>query len=48
MGLIESLNIELETRMPNFELKDPQGNHHHIDTEIGKKGLLIIFTCCMF
>ena len=45
MVLLESTPIKLNSIMPNFELKDPFNNTHSSQSLMGKKGLLIIFTC---
>jgi len=31
--------------MPDFTLKDPDGNEHRLRDEMGEKGLLVAFTC---
>ncbi len=45
MALLESLNIPLGTKMPDFELKDPYGKLYKSGEMYGDKGLLVIFTC---
>ncbi len=45
MALLESLNIPLGTKMPDFQLEDPYGNLYKSDELYGEKGLLVIFTC---
>ena len=45
MALVESLKIELGTKMPEFNLKDPYGKIFKGDQVYGSKGLLVAFTC---
>jgi peroxiredoxin len=45
MALIESLPLELGTRMPDFSLQDPYGDVHTTMGLLGEKGLLVVFTC---
>jgi len=45
MALLESLDIPLGTKMPDFELKDPFGKLYKSNDLYGEKGLLVIFTC---
>lgn len=45
MALLESINIDLGTKMPTFELKTPTGKTHSLQSCMGDKGLLIAFTC---
>jgi peroxiredoxin len=45
MALLESIQISLGTKMPDFSLKDPEGKEHSSDKLLGEKGLLIFFTC---
>ncbi len=45
MALVESIAIALGTKMPEFELKDPNGKKFRSDQLFGKKGLLVAFTC---
>ncbi len=45
MALVESIKIELETKMPAFELKDPAGKKYQSANLYGPKGLLVAFTC---
>lgn len=45
MALLKSLDIPLGTSMPSFSLKDPYGKVYNSDELMGKKGLLVIFTC---
>lgn len=45
MALVESIAIALGTKMPEFELKDPNGKKFKGDQLFGKKGLLVAFTC---
>ncbi len=42
---VESLDVPLGTTMPKFTLKDPDGVVQISDYLVGKKGLLVIFTC---
>jgi peroxiredoxin len=45
MALVESAPIALGTKMPEFELADPQGKRYRGQELFGKKGLLVVFTC---
>lgn len=45
MALVESNNIKLGQKMPAFELTDPNETLYSLDSLMGKKGLLVIFTC---
>jgi peroxiredoxin len=45
MVLLESLKVPLGSKMPEFELKDPEGKEHSSEELLGNKGLLIVFTC---
>lgn len=45
MALLESLEIPLGTRMPDFNLSDPHGQSHESDQLYGEKGLLVAFSC---
>lgn len=45
MALVESIDIPLGTRLIPFSLKDPQGQSYSSNNLMGKKGLLVIFTC---
>lgn len=45
MALVKSILVVLGTRMPSFELKDPDGQSFKGDELYGKKGLLVAFTC---
>ena len=45
MALVESIAIPLGTKMPEFELKDPNGKVLRSDQVCGPKGLLVAFTC---
>lgn len=45
MALIESIDVPLGMEMPKFILKDPDGVIQVSDYAVGKKGLLIVFTC---
>ena len=45
MARLESLDIPLGTKMPKFILRDPDGVIQVSDYALGKKGLLIAFTC---
>lgn len=48
MALLESIFIPLGTKMPNFELKDPEGELHKGSDMYGdekNRGLMIAFTC---
>ncbi len=45
MALLKSESVPLGTRMPGFVLKDPEGDEFSSVNLVGKKGLLVIFTC---
>ncbi len=45
MTLIKSADLPLGSKMPDFCLKDPDGNSHSSTTLPGEKGLLVVFTC---
>lgn len=45
MVLLESLDIPLGTRMPDFKLEDPFGKVFKSGQLHGNKGLLVAFTC---
>ena len=45
MARLESLDIPFGTKMPKFILRDPDGVIQVSDYALGKKGLLIVFTC---
>lgn len=45
MALLESIEISLGTKMPDFELKDPYGKIFKSNEFYGEKGLLVVFTC---
>lgn len=45
MALVESIQVALGTKMPEFELKDPNGKIFKGSEAYGKKGLLVAFTC---
>ena len=45
MALLESILIPLGTKMPDFELNDPEGNTYKGSEQYGERGLLVIFTC---
>src|SRR3989338_2412320 len=45
MALVESVTIPLGTKMPDFKLKDPNGNIFAGEKLYGKEGLLVAFTC---
>ena len=45
MVLLESIEIPLGTKMPDFELKDPHGKIFKGDRLYAGKGLLVVFTC---
>lgn len=45
MALVESINLELGTKMPDFTLKTADGKLVSLDAVLGQKGLLIAFTC---
>lgn len=45
MALLESIDIPLGTAMPAFALPDPNGKLYPSGELMGKKGLLVVFTC---
>ncbi len=45
MVLLESLEIPLGTKMPDFNLMDPYGKTVKSDSIYGEKGLLVVFNC---
>jgi peroxiredoxin len=45
MSQLESIDVPIGTKMPNFILKDPEGVIHTGNYASGKKGLLVVFTC---
>lgn len=45
MALLESIDIPLGTQMPSFNLPDPDGKTYESSKLVGKKGLLVAFTC---
>jgi len=45
MAALESVEIPLGTIMPKFSLRDPDGIIQVSDYAVGKKGLLVVFTC---
>lgn len=45
MALLKSVNIKLGTKMPDFLLRDANGDSHHSVNLYGEKGMLVVFTC---
>ena len=45
MVLLESVNINLNSKMSSFSLSDPWGTHFSLEDLMGNKGLVIYFTC---
>ena len=45
MALVDSISLPLNTRMPDFDLLDPEGNAYSLSSLLGEQGLLIAFTC---
>ena len=45
MAILRSLPLALKTKMPAFSLNNPEGIEYKSEKLIGKKGLLIVFTC---
>ncbi|RME88607.1 MAG: thioredoxin family protein [Candidatus Hydrogenedentota bacterium] len=45
MALLESLQIPLGTKMPEFTLKDAHGKQYTSQDLMGENGLLVIFSC---
>ena len=45
MTLAYSQDMPLGSKMPSFRLKDPEGRVFDSDELVGRKGLLVVFTC---
>jgi peroxiredoxin len=45
MTLVYSQDMPLGSKMPSFQLKDPDGRVFDSDALFGSKGLLVVFTC---
>lgn len=45
MALVESVVLEVGQKMPSFSLSDPEGKRHDLESLMGQKGLLVVFTC---
>ena len=45
MAVMESIEVPLGAKMPSFSLKDPEGREHNSARLMGRKGLLVVFTC---
>ena len=45
MALVESVNINPGTSMPDFSLSTPDGTAYSTSSAMGEKGLLVAFTC---
>lgn len=45
MALLESFRLKLGTKMPDFILRDPDGESYNSRQFYGKKGLFLVFTC---
>ena len=45
MALVESIPVAIGTKMPAFELKDPNHQLYKSSDLFGSKGLLVAFTC---
>lgn len=45
MALVNSLDLPLGMKMPDFSLKDPNGRIFRGNELVGPKGLLVVFTC---
>lgn len=45
MALKESKSLSIGQKMPSFNLNDPFETSYKLDSSIGKKGILIAFTC---
>ncbi|MBT5856249.1 thioredoxin family protein [bacterium] len=45
MALVESVSIQLGTKMPDFFLATPDEESLSSDSLMGEKGLLVVFTC---
>ncbi len=45
MSLMKSIDIPLGTKMPEFELKDPNGKVYNSKDLMGRNGLLVYVTC---
>jgi peroxiredoxin len=45
MTLVKSIKLPLNTLVPDFTLLSPTGESFSLDTILGKKGCIILFTC---
>lgn len=45
MALVESIDVPIGSKMPDFKLNDAYGNLHKSGGIRGEKGLLVVFTC---
>ena len=45
MALVESIDIKINTRMPDFNLDDPDGKMFTSKALLQSKGLAVFFTC---
>ncbi|MFQ5582641.1 MAG: thioredoxin family protein [Mariprofundaceae bacterium] len=45
MALVASIHVGLGSKIPDFELKDPDGKVYKTDDLFGPKGLLLVVTC---
>ncbi|MEM6780891.1 MAG: thioredoxin family protein [Pseudomonadota bacterium] len=45
MALVDTPICDFGWKAPSFELPDPNGNTHTLDSLMGEKGLLIVFMC---
>jgi len=45
MALVESVDVPLGSKLPVFDLKDPNGKSFKSENLPGKKGLLVAITC---
>jgi len=45
MALVASIHVDLGWELPDMGLKDVDGNGVNLTDQIGKKGLLVAFTC---
>lgn len=45
MALVQSERLSPGVQLPQISLPDPSGQQHNSAAEMGKKGLLVVFTC---
>lgn len=45
MALVASIHVDLGWKLPDVDLKDPDGKSYALKECMGKNGLLVVFTC---